>query len=84
MLLAKGLEHEQAVLQRYRDDGLSVFEVPERRQHESFQGWVDRTGDVLAQGHDVVFQMPFVHEGIRGIADFLRRVDDVDGERVHL
>jgi predicted RecB family nuclease len=24
--------------------------------------------------------MPFVHEGIRGIADFLRRVDDADGD----
>ena len=34
-----------------------------------------RVGDVLAQGHDVVFQMPFVHEGIRGIADFLERAD---------
>ena len=76
MLLDKGMEHEQAVLERYRDDGLSVFEVPDRRQYESFRGWVDRVGDVLAEGHDVVFQMPFVHEGIRGIADFLLRVDD--------
>ena len=78
MLLDKGIEHEQAVLQRYRDDGLSVFEVPDRQHDESFEGWVDRVGDVLADGHDVVFQMPFVHEGIRGIADFLRRVDDPD------
>jgi len=78
MLLDKGLEHEQAVLDRYRAEGLSVFEVPEqdRADNESFQRWVDRVGDVLAEGHDVVFQMPFVHEGIRGIADFLRRVDD--------
>ena len=75
MLLDKGLEHERAVLDRYRAEGLSVFEVPERVNGESFQQWVDRVGDVLAEGHDVVFQMPFVHEGIRGIADFLRRVD---------
>ncbi len=80
MLLDKGLEHETAVLERYRTEGLSVFEVPERdlAANESFQQWVDRVGDVLAEGHDVVFQMPFVHEGIRGIADFLRRVDDPD------
>ncbi len=30
MLLDKGLEHERAVLDRYRAEGLSVFEVPER------------------------------------------------------
>ncbi len=77
MLLDKGLEHERAELARYRLDGLEVFEVPEqnRAAGESFQQWVDRVGDVLSAGHDVVFQMPFVHEGIRGIADFLRRVD---------
>jgi predicted RecB family nuclease len=82
MLLDKGLEHERAVLERYRAEGLSVFEVPDRDKanNESFQQWVDRVGDVLADGHDVVFQMPFVHEGIRGIADFLRRVDDADGD----
>ncbi len=79
MLLDKGLEHERAVLDRYRAEGLSVFEVPERVNGESFERWVDRVGDVLAEGHDVVFQMPFVHEGIRGIADFLRRVDDGRG-----
>ena len=62
MLLAKGLEHETAVLARYRAEGLSVFEVPERVNGESFQQWVDRVGDVLADGHDAVFQMPFVHE----------------------
>ena len=78
MLLDKGLEHERAVLARYRAEGLSVYEVPERVNSESFQQWVDRVGDVLAEGHDVVFQMPFVHEGIRGIADFLCRVDDVE------
>jgi predicted RecB family nuclease len=82
MLLDKGLEHERAVLERYRAEGLSVFEVPDRDKanNESFQQWVDRVGDVLSDGHDVVFQMPFVHEGIRGIADFLRRVDDADGD----
>ncbi len=78
MLLDKGLEHERAVLARYRAEGLTVFEVPEqdRAANESFQQWVDRVGDVLGERHDVVFQMPFVRDGIRGIADFLRRVDD--------
>jgi hypothetical protein len=77
MLVDKGNEHERTVLEGYRAEGLSVYEVPERdKKNESFQQWVDRVGDVLADRHDVVFQMPFIHEGIQGIADFLRRVDD--------
>ena len=32
----------------------------------------------MADGHDVVFQMPFVHDGVRGIADFLVRIVDPD------
>ncbi len=76
MLLAKGLEHERAVLDRYRADKLTVYEVPPRDPTESFQQWTDRVANALARENDIVFQMPFVHEGIRGIADFLRRVDD--------
>lgn len=79
MLLRKGLDHEQAVLARYRADGREVFEVPDREQGERFADWVARVGDVLGEGHDVVFQMPFVHNGIRGIADFLERVVDHSG-----
>ena len=29
--------------------------------------------------YDVISQMPFVHDGMRGIADFLVRVDGVEG-----
>jgi predicted RecB family nuclease len=76
MLMAKGLEHEQAVLAGYRAEGLDVFEVPDREESESFAQWVERVGNPLADGHDVIFQVPFVHDGIRGIADFLIRVDD--------
>ncbi len=76
LLADKGLEHERAVLARYRAAGLDVFEVPERRAGETFAAWVERIGDPLADGHAVVFQMPFVHHGIRGIADFLVRVVD--------
>jgi predicted RecB family nuclease len=75
LLMAKGLEHEQAVLERYRAEGLEVLVVPDREKSESFAQWVDRVGNPLADGHDVIFQMPFVHDGIRGVADFLIRVD---------
>jgi predicted RecB family nuclease len=79
MLLEKGQEHEQAVLDRYRADGREVCEVPQRAEHESFAAWVERVANVLLVGHDVIYQMPFVHGGVRGIADFLERVDLPDG-----
>jgi predicted RecB family nuclease len=79
MLLQKGLDHEKAIHEQYLALGREVFDVPERQQRESFAQWVARVGDVLGAGHDVIFQMPFVHDGIRGVADFLERVVDVDG-----
>lgn len=75
LVLDKGSAHEEACLADYRSRGYSVFEVPGRLSGEPFGEWVERVGDPLADGHDVVFQMPFVNDGIRGIADFLVRVD---------
>jgi predicted RecB family nuclease len=81
MLMDKGMAHEQACLADYRSRGKTVFEVPARAQSESFADWVARVGNPLADGHDVVYQMPFVHGGVRGIADFVERVhDDTTGE----
>ena len=78
LLAEKGLEHEAACLEHYRAEGKSIFEVPgrDRDQGESFEAWVERIGNPLDDGHDVIFQMPLVHDGIRGIADFLIRVED--------
>ncbi|MGB6059824.1 MAG: TM0106 family RecB-like putative nuclease [Microthrixaceae bacterium] len=80
LVVDKGLEHEGACLQHYRDQGLDVFEVPPRQDRESFAKWVQRVGNPLADGHDVIYQMPFVHDGIRGVADFLERIDESDGD----
>ncbi len=79
MLLDKGVHHEQEVLARYRAMGRTVVEVPERERGESFAQWTSRVGEFLHGGHDVIYQMPFVHDGIRGVADFLERVTDPDG-----
>lgn len=79
LLLEKGLEHEDACRRAYESEGRGVFEVEGRRDGETFERWVKRVGSDLRMGHDVVFQMPFVHEGVRGIADFLERVDLDDG-----
>ncbi len=78
LLMAKGLEHEQAVLSRYRAAGRTVFEVPDKGD-ESFASWAARSSRYLDEGHDVIFQMPFVHDGVRGVADFLERVELPDG-----
>ena len=40
---------------------------------------MERVGAVLAEGDDVIYQMPFVHNGIRGVADFLLKVELPDG-----
>ena len=37
--------------------------------------WVERIGDPLESGSDVIYQMPFIHDGVRGIADFIVRVE---------
>lgn len=78
LLVDKGLQHEADCLAGYQGRGLSVLEVPGRQTGESFTSWVTRIGDPLADGYDVVYQMPFIHDGVRGIADFLIRVEDPD------
>ncbi len=76
LLMDKGLEHEQACLDHYRSQGKSVYEVPGKNPGETFAAWVARVGNPMADGHDVLYQMPFVHQGVRGVADFIERVID--------
>jgi hypothetical protein len=63
LLANKGLEHEAACLAAYRAQGLSVLEVTAREPTESFAEWVDRIGDPFAEGHDVIYQLPFATMG---------------------
>ena len=78
MLRKKGDLHEQRCLKRYQETyANSVYEVPERNEaaYENFAEWVQRIGNPMEENHAVIFQMPFMHEGIRGVADFLLRVE---------
>ncbi|QYG95217.1 TM0106 family RecB-like putative nuclease [Iamia sp. SCSIO 61187] len=75
LLADKGTAHEAACLDHYRAEGLSVCEVPPRDEHERFAAWAERTAHLLDEGHDVLYQLPLVHDGVRGIADFLVRVE---------
>jgi predicted RecB family nuclease len=79
LLIEKGAQHEGNCLQELEDQGRSIYQVPGRNPDETFQQWVARIGDPTQKGYDVIYQMPLVHEGIRGIADFLIRVDDLEG-----
>ncbi|MGC8510601.1 MAG: TM0106 family RecB-like putative nuclease [Acidimicrobiales bacterium] len=76
LLVDKGNAHERECLDAFERDGRVVYRVSPRRDDETFAQWVERVGNPLDDGHDVIYQMPFAHEGVRGIADFLVRVDD--------
>lgn len=75
LLADKGTQHESDCLEHYRADGRSIYEVPARETGERFADWVARVGTPWDVAYDVIYQMPLVHGGMRGIADFLVRVD---------
>jgi len=80
LLIEKGATHERDCLADFVNRGRSVYQVPGRNPDESFAQWVHRIGNPLDADHDVIYQMPLLHDGIRGIADFLVRVvDERDG-----
>lgn len=79
LLRRKGELHEQQCLADYEAAGREVFPVPDKNPDESFSAWVQRVGNPMAEGHDVIYQMPFIHDGVRGVADFLERVERPDG-----
>lgn len=76
LLVEKGTTHERNCLQDLENQGRSVFQVPGRNPDESFEQWVGRIGNPMELGADIIYQMPFTHMGIRGIADFLIKVDE--------
>ena len=79
LLIDKGTEHERSCLADLDNRGREVYHVPGRNPDEAFDAWVARVSEALDAGHDVLYQMPFIHDGIRGIADFVWRMDYGDG-----
>jgi predicted RecB family nuclease len=73
LLQQKGLEHEAKVLARYEREGLRVLLVDGKAPSEMFADWAHRVRPSLEADADVLFQVPFIHDGIRGVADFLER-----------
>ncbi len=79
LLQSKGQLHEDMCLYEYESQGKSVYRVPTKYEGESFASWVKRVGNPLADGHDVIYQMPLIHDGVRGVSDFLERTRSSDG-----
>lgn len=81
LLFDKGLEHEAAVLTGYEARGLRILVVEDKPKGQAFSTWAARVVPALGSDVDLLFQMPFVHDGVRGVADFLERhVDPESGE----
>src|SRR5665213_2968264 len=80
ILVEKGNQHETNCLDEYEALGKTIYQVPGRNRGESFSDWVQRVRNPMELGYDVIYQMPFVYDGIRGIADFLVKVDEPDAQ----
>ena len=83
ILIDKGNEHESNCLEEFETLGKTIYEVPGRNAQESFHDWVARVGNPMEKDFDVIYQMPFVNNNIRGIADFLVRVDHPEDGFAH-
>jgi predicted RecB family nuclease len=76
LVMAKGLQHEDACLEEYRRRGKNILMI-EGRQGRTFEQWVTDVGNPFTgMDNDVVYQMPLIHDGMRGIADFVIKVTD--------
>jgi predicted RecB family nuclease len=75
LIRRKGEEHERAYLAELRTRGLRIAEI-ELGDELDWERAAVETAQALADGLDVVYQSVFVHEGWRGIADFLERQPD--------
>ena len=77
LVMAKGREHEDACFAEYRAQDKRILPI-ESRGGRSFEQWVADVGNPFTGKYDVVYQMPFIHNGMRGIADFVIKVRDPD------
>ncbi|MEJ7934462.1 TM0106 family RecB-like putative nuclease [Sphingobium sp. AN558] len=74
LLQQKGIEHEQAYLQRLRDEGRSVVEIS---SDGKLQDRADATRRAMQGGHDVIYQGAFLVGRWHGYSDFLLKRDGV-------
>ncbi|HEU5309023.1 MAG TPA: TM0106 family RecB-like putative nuclease, partial [Acidimicrobiia bacterium] len=76
VLSRRGGEHETKQLARFRAEGRIVVEVEYPDNTAAALADAEaRTLDAMRAGADVIYQATFFHDGWRGHADFLLRVD---------
>ena len=71
LLQKKGLEHEAAYLEKLRQEGKRIVEIP---KEPKLLERVEMTRQALLSGADVVYQGVLFHDNWRGDADFLLKV----------
>ena len=74
LLRTKGLEHERAWLERFRDEGRHVVTIEAPSGERDWERDAARTLDAMRAGADVIYQGVFVDDGWHGISDFLVRI----------
>ncbi|MDP9350631.1 MAG: nuclease, partial [Chloroflexota bacterium] len=74
LIRERGLAHERAFLEKLAADGLEVVAIPEHDASSSDRARL--TAEAMRGGVDVIHQAAFEHDGWRGFADFLIRVDE--------
>ena len=79
MLFKKGLLHEKQCLERYKrvyspEKILDCTPDPQNLP-KTWTKWIERVGNPFEDEneYEIIFQMPFKFNGMRGIADFLER-----------
>jgi len=75
LVFSKGLDHERAYLQRLRQGGRVVTEIPTRYDVAGRREAEQQTFDAMRAGADVIYQATFYDGQWGGQADFLLRTD---------
>jgi predicted RecB family nuclease len=76
LLAQKGLDHEAAWLQRFRDEGRGIVTIgrdPEPRHERDWERDAADTIAAMRDGAEVIYQGVFMADGWRGISDFVVR-----------
>ena len=73
LLKERGLAHEEAFLEDLRSEGRDIAEIPDDIELLERARLTERA---MHDGHEVIYQAAFHHDGWTGYADFLIRIEE--------